>query len=515
MTAIRARLNSKVPKVQLPGDGRLLSAFATDIGGVLKSRGIYQRGGLAFIVNQQQDGLEVITPSLLRTLAERYLVCFRVRRFGNDVVSVPRTMSTEDAHGVLSAQQFLSCLPKVGRIATARLPTMRKNGVIALLPSGYDRESLTLTLPQCDYDLALSMSAAKEVIDDLLSEFPFGDDGRSKAVAVSGMVGLFAAGLLPTGVSRPVFIFLANAEGAGKTLLAKCAIAPTHGLVKTDGDLKDKAETSKELLAAVIEGRPYILFDNCKRHLDSPYLEAFVSAAVWSGRILGVSKTFSGENLMTVFVTGNGCTVSPDMRRRSLFVELFMESERAEDRKFLRVLDDAALIAIRPRILGALWALVREWDTAGRPKPSNTHAAFPRWAEIIAGIVEFAGYRCPLETAEIPSAADVDGEDMRELVKVLGDGESVKFDELVALSQEYGLFERLLGSDGDLKPSDKSAFGKLLKRYDRRVFAEGTRFVVDGKGRSRAFRVVAGPDGCHGRIGRHGVSPKFEKTIFP
>ena len=52
-----------------------------------------------------------------------------------------------------------------------------------------------------------------------------------------------------------MFIYLANAEGAGKTLLAKCAISPTHGLVKTDGDLKDKTETTKELLAAVIEAQ--------------------------------------------------------------------------------------------------------------------------------------------------------------------------------------------------------------------------------------------------------------------
>ena len=85
-----------------------------------------------------------------------------------------------------------------------------------------------------------------------------------------------------------------------------------------------------------------------------------MTSAVWSGRILGVSKTFAGENLMTVFVTGNGCTVSPDMRRRSLFVELFMEDERAEDRKFKRVLDDVTLLSMRPRILAALWAMVRE-----------------------------------------------------------------------------------------------------------------------------------------------------------
>jgi hypothetical protein len=168
------------------------------------------------------------------------------------------------------------------------------------------------------------------------------------------------------------------------------------------------------------------------------------------------------------------------------------------------------LLDLRPKILAALWGLIREWNEAGRPKPNRTHTAFPRWSEIIGGIVQHAGYGCPLETAEIPSAADVDGADMRELVDKLDGREPVKFDKVVELSREHGLFERIIGSDsdGDLKPSDKSTLGKLLKRYDHRVFAESRRFVVDGAGHSRTFRVVSQTDDLHGRHGRHGVSPK-------
>src|SRR5262249_34338426 len=193
----------------------------------------------------------------------------------------------------------------------------------------------------------------------------------------------------------------------------------------------------------------------------------------------------------------------------SLFVELFMENERAEDREFRRILDDAALPSMRSEILGALWAFVREWDAAGRPKPSRTHSSFSRWADIIGGVVEPAGSGCPLETAEIQSATDIDGADMRELVNVLADSEPLKFENLVELSRKHGLFERIIGSesDGDLRPSDKSTFGKLLKRYDRRVFGEGKRFVVDGKGHSRTFCVVNQTDDIHGRHGQQGLSP--------
>ena len=63
-----------------------------------------------------------------------------------------------------------------------------------------------------------SRPRARRRANYLLSEFPFADDGRSKAVAVSAIIGLFGAQLRFRS-QRPVFIYLGNAEGAGKTLL--------------------------------------------------------------------------------------------------------------------------------------------------------------------------------------------------------------------------------------------------------------------------------------------------------
>ena len=389
---------------------------------------------------------------------------------------------------------------------------IRADGEVELLRAGYDFDSLTLTIPQCEYDENLPLADARKRIDDLFSEFCFADKGRSKAVAVAAMLTLYGIGLLPREALRPVFIYLANAEGAGKTMLAKCAVSPVYGLVDTEGAPKDKTEIAKELLTAVIEARSYSLLDNCKGHLDSAQLEAFVTSVRWKGRILGVSKSFCGQNNVTVMITGNGCTVSPDIRRRSLFVELFMEQERAEDRKFQRILDDAALLAMRSDILAALWAFVREWDLAGRPAPSRAHSSFPRWAEIIGGIVEFAGFGCPLETAEIQSVSDVDGSDMCELVAALG-SEPKQFDELVSVARELGLFERLLASEGDLKPNDKSTFGKLLKRYDRRMFSNGKRFVVEGKGHKRRFYALPEPEALARSQGHHGVPANSENPL--
>ena len=77
-------------------------------------------------------------------------------------------MSEGDAKGVLCSQQFLNRLPKLERIATARLPVTRQNGTIELLPAGYVPESLTLTIPQCGYDEKMQLMKSRKVIDEVI-----------------------------------------------------------------------------------------------------------------------------------------------------------------------------------------------------------------------------------------------------------------------------------------------------------------------------------------------------------
>ena len=209
------------------------------------------------------------------------------------------------------------------------------------------------------------------------------------------------------------------------------------------------------------------------------------------GRILGQTKTFRGENNAVVFITGNACTVSPDLRRRSLFCELFLEVERAEDRVFQNNLEVPTLLERRSDILSALWAMIQDWDKAMRPKPSRGNSSFSDWADIIGGIVELAGYGCPLETPQIEAAADQDGTDMRALVKGIADGAHLKvvqFDELVEVARAGGLFDWCIPAEGELEAKSKSSFGKLLKSYDRRL-VNGYRFTLEGKGHAKRFKV--------------------------
>ncbi len=277
-------LSDRRPKVQLPGDNYLLSDTAREIGKLLAEKDIFARGGLAFTVNDRKDGLALMTPESFRSWLEDYLVCFKVRRpSGTDeTIQFKRTLSKADAEGILASTQFLERLQQVERFNPIRVPVMRKDGNIELLPDGYDWETKSFTFDAVPIITGMAVSDAKEIIDELLSEFRFGDAARSRAVAVGAMLTVFGRGLLPAKSLRPCFIFLANAEGAGKTLLVKCATVPVLGYAPVGTKPKDEDEMRKALLAAVVEAAPVIFFDNVKGHVAGAALEAFLTTqGVW------------------------------------------------------------------------------------------------------------------------------------------------------------------------------------------------------------------------------------------
>ncbi|HEV2174553.1 MAG TPA: hypothetical protein VGR71_13345, partial [Nitrospira sp.] len=429
--------------------------------------------------------LKAITSQSFRTAVERYVICYRKRESRNNTYNVDTTMTDNEASGILASTQFTGKLRPVVRLNLCRQPVFRTDGMIELLPDGYDFPSKTLTISTVSYPEDMPLAVAVETIDDLFSEFSFADGARSKAVAIAALVGLFAPQLLPEGSLRPCIIVTKNAEGAGATTLVACAVVPIIGKLPTGVKPNDEDEIRKTLTTAVREGRSVILLDNEKSQLSSASLEAFITSPNWQDRLLGTNQSIIAPNLATVFVTANGCKVDGDMRRRSLIVELHLEAERAEDRHFRRPLDQAMLLALRSRILGACWSLIRNWLALGKPAPARSHSAFPGWAKIIGGIVEAAGYGCPLDTPGSDIVIDEVGESMRILVGAMQPGRTYEFSELVELCQANDCFIWLTG--GEMDREARSTLGRLFGQWDKRQVGD-RRFFVEGKGHAKRFR---------------------------
>jgi hypothetical protein len=505
-------INGK-PALLLPGDGRLISDFADELGELLNGHGIFNRKGAAFTLDHEGQRLKLAEAGWLRTWVESQVVPFK-KSFSakSGEIKIVKTMAKETADAVLVSPQFLDQLPQVERFHPCPMPWLRDAGKIELLPLGLDHASGTFTSDPGFQIEAMQFTEAKAEIETLLAEFPWAEDaGRSKAVAIGAMLTTFAGGLMPAKATKPVFIYTANAEGSGKTTLAQLAGTP-YADTPAEAAPRDETEWQKKLLSLVISGRRLVLLDNLKGYLDSPSFEGYTTSATFGGRILGGSREFTGEAGATILITGNGLTYTPDLRRRALIVELFMRELRAEDRSFRRRLTPATITAMRSRILSALWGIVTAWNLAGRPPASRMNTSFPEWCETIGGMVEFAGWGCPTAPAQIEGAGDTDTADFAALAAAMNPGHPYEFDGLTTISEDAELFDHILSDkeNGSLTRRAKKRLSAVFKRFSgRRVTASGY-FEVLGKAKTRRYMIKNGNDGNDG----NDVSALLENSTF-
>jgi hypothetical protein len=510
-------LNSQRPKIRVPGDQRELIDFCRECAIELaKDNRLFRRDRVPVAINREKARLDPMTPRAMRSFAQRYISFFKFSSVENQdgskmTITVVKNIPAETAGALLESWELVERLPEIRRVNPTRLPVIRDDGRIELLAPGYFAERGIYTVDDgVEYDETMTREDAKQILNDLLKDFPF-LNARSKSVAIAAILTMFCATMLPKRALRPGFIYTANAPGAGKTLLCKFAIIPVVGTCSTR-TLPRKEETRKVLDSLAIDASIYIFFDNIRGKIASEDIEALITSVEWDGRLLGESARFRVDNVATVFLTGNQSSPSPDMADRCLFVELFIQEANNRDRIIPRIIDDSFLAEPqrRSQMLSAMWALVRAWDADGRPKPQTPMPRFEQWSDIVAGIVLASDFGDPLQQAEIPGGFDVELRDMHSLMKILAPEETLrrdwKFDQIIEQIKEHGLFEdadiwvgrqqrEMFEKDGGITSAGKSFFGKLLVRYDDRLFRteEGKclRLRVEGKGNTRKYVVIA------------------------
>jgi hypothetical protein len=428
-------------------------------------------------------------------------VCYTYKVKDEQPVKVKKTMNAETAKGVLSSPAFKRELRLLSRVNPIPMPVQRADGSLELLKPGYDEPSGALTL-DCgfDFDETVTAEQGRMVLRDLLSEFPFPDrqdDGtsRSEAVMVAGMLSGFASMLLPAMMKRVNFVFLANSEGSGKSLLAEICLIPVFGAAEVTGTPDNKEEFRKTLDMSVLSASPYLFLDDLSGVLKNNLLNAFMTCVSWTGRVMGGQQKFSAPKVSTVFITGNNLELSPDIARRTLQVELFVTSANPQNREIKRLINAHYLAKPenRRQILSALWAIVKGWDKAGRPPASRVLRGFESWSNIYGGIVQHAGFGNPL--AEPPSDAgfgDTQRHDMEALINKLAEGvdkmAEFSFDTLIDIARDLNCFEHAIDGketkDGfELKAWSRSRMGKMFsKQYGGRSFQlKDGRVVTFGK----------------------------------
>lgn len=487
--------------IRLPQD-RAMSELALDIAkAASETQQIFRRGNKVVFLNGNE--FEELKPERAVTFLEEFISFYKFDSKGN---RKPGSLSIANSKIVVNSPQLIENLPEVKRLLKVPLPIMKEEGALAMPNPGYDERFSTYLFADAPKIPIVSFEKAKEIIDDLLVDVLFKDDA-SRSAALCYIVGCFSKGLCHFS-KGPVFVFRANQPRVGKDTLAGVAQLLTEGysgVFPPLGKGKDE-EVEKRITAALVAAKTFFHMANLKCKVNFPSLEAATDNSTrYAGRELGFTKLLELANEMTYSLSLNsGYGMSLDLTKRAMFVDLFYEGENPDCREFKHPSFTKYVLENREQILGAIFALMRNWYIAGCPKPPKGHGSFPEWSRTVVGIVWAAGYGDPCELRRPEEVEpDYDTENMRNLFAAIYDeyeDAEIGKEELYRLIDENELFPYSeLQHEGDGRvpreiKNERTSFGKKLKeRFCGRVLS-GLKLQVVGSVSRPKYRITVSDD---------------------
>lgn len=428
----RARIwvpGDPVPMIELPGLGRSQSEFADDVAQALvPTKKVFVHGDeIVEIRSSREDEvaggmkLHALCPNEVVTGFERFITFVKPKKDGDLIQLVPASMTKPEV--LLASYSLRDNLPRIDRLLEVPIPVLRNDEIISP-ERGYDERLRTFLDPAAPVPEKMSFDEALDVINDLLGN----DDDRgfawnepeSKVAGIARLVTPFCRGLMGW-AKAPLFLFMANQPRVGKDTLANLVVVTYTGRETNAPPLKKEAEDEmrKRITSSLRAGAAFIHFANLKGSIDFASLEAATDGSrVWRDRLLGGNKELVLPNEAEYSLSANlGASWSLDLDGRAVLIRLHYAGEDVNRREFRHpnILDYTR--KNRGRILGAVDALVRRWNDRGRPPGPTTHASFPRWAEVVGGVMATAGLGDPcIRPAELQGVTgDPETEDMRRL----------------------------------------------------------------------------------------------------
>lgn len=378
----------------LPGGSIGITESAKQLFGRIAPRHqIFRRGKAVVSLQRSMTGapiLEPVRPSAARSLFESYAQFFawRAGKRGESVLK-PSTIAEDTARALLDCQAATDLLPSVAGVVNCAVVT-EANGFLKVCAQGYSAETGLLVI-KGETPEEVPLHEAVESLLGLLSEFQFQSEG-DKARAVASFIapalkmGNLIRGFVPADVAE------ADKSQSGKTYRQKVNAAifgerPALVPLKRNG----VGSVDESLFEKLVNGRPFIQFDNFRGALDSPALEAFLTAeGSFPCRIPGLREIEVDPSRFFVLLTSNGIETTRDLANRSSIIRIF----KREGVSFRDTLGEVQ--ARQPYYLGCVFAVIREWHRLGKPRTGETRHDFREWCQTLDWIVQHIFGLAPL-----------------------------------------------------------------------------------------------------------------------
>ncbi len=401
-----AKASANRPRPDLHVDDAEMPAVASELAKYLAHRPmLFDRGGpVRLTLDVQGGGMKSSPLTVDGVTNEAHEVCrpFRWVRTPNGPERKYITLPVRVATLYLDRRDRLGLRPLDG-IACA--PLLHDNGTIRTA-EGYDTETRlwcervpSVTAP--DAPTEADAKAALRYLRMAFRTFCFADASRitdpaypvpvvdvTKPPGVDEsafLTGLMTAVCRPSLPLAPGLVVRApqfSGAGTGKGLLVRaiCAVAfGAHPRAMTGGH--DPAELDKRIVAALIGADFAMFLDNLNAtSLKSDVLASVITERPAVVRPLGRSEILVLNSAAFVAITGNALTVSEDMARRFLTVDLDAGTESPEARPFVGDFL-GGIQANRGCLLRAALTIWRWGRLKGKSLPvGKAMGSFPQWA---------------------------------------------------------------------------------------------------------------------------------------
>jgi hypothetical protein len=412
-------------------DYETTSAMAAAVLPSLARREVYQRGGQLVHVareprivgGQVETGgapriRQIPTQILTNEIAESATWVKVTYSKDGDAQPTPVDPPKDVIATIKDAGQWAHIRPLRG---IAHWPVVSSDGIA--LADGYDAGSryLLCGLPEISLPASPTQADAQAAAAELLTlvaDFPI-DSEAGRSAWLAGVLTLIAR----PGIDGPVpgILYDATTPGTGKTLAAMVSARIVTGCnPPVTGAPTEGSEWSRTLLSYALKGAPVVLLDNLRGKLDSPQLEAVLTSAKISERLLRSNDAVDADVQALFLLTGNGVEPTIDLARRCLHVRMVPQTERPELRggfKFPRLQEHVQ--RHRGELLRLALIILHAHRCAGSPSVAmRPMGSFEAWSDAVRAPIIWAGCADPGETQDaLRECASGDLDDHRELLE--------------------------------------------------------------------------------------------------
>ena len=476
---------NQLPRVFLPGGGQSIIEAAETLGRLLgEANRVYNRGGSLVAVGMDEHGQIVLRQVSSAMLASEFERVANLVKLGRENESVATVCSEQTAKLIGACSAFIEQLPPIKLVATC--PVLVEHGGSLIQIAGYDRESGIWAGGSQAPEIPLP--EAVKLLQSLVADFRFPTDSdRARALAAFIAPALVFGGLL--GGRAPIDLGEADDSQAGKGYRLKIKARLYGESMRTISQKKNGGVGSLEeaFNAALIAGASFINIDNVRGNVDSPAIEAFMTADSYAARSAYTKNMDIDPRRVVLCMTSNKADMTTDLANRSACVRIIKQPPGYAFATFPEgdVLDHVE--TNQARFLGAVFAIVKAWHAAGRPRTKETRHDFRKWAQTLDWITQNLLEAGPLLDGHKETQQRMTNPALNWLrdvaiavVHAKQDGRWLRTNELIDTLAEHGVHIPGLPEDGDI--SDDAQRKAALQATGRKLgacFRSGDEVVLD------------------------------------